>query len=484
MVIASRRKRLVASLLLIGMNAAVLADTTSSPLPALQAARWQEATRAILLEARAGTFNDPSIPRQFAQDGFPSDAVDSARMLCQACQPAALADVVSVSTAMPLKEKEGVLNEALLKLHDGPQQPVIRSGTLVSISLQYSIWGFVAEARSIFDEATSSAVADPSSPPGFHYIAHGLAYAAPENVPDWMVSSLVKAIEQSPLSDDAALAYLDLARVRFKQKQPESEIDLMEKALAACDAIANYGQAQSIRSSVGRLALDSNQVAFARQRVPASLIIDANALYEARNGSKIAALRYLSELQGPMLYVDHRGETLREVVRDTSARGDFSTAKFFADQADPQLPGMQIEFWTIIARAEWQRGDTKASWSDFRKALSIVEAIPIAQRPETIDQEGVLAEAMAKAGLSEESIHLSQSTKTSILTLPARRTDKQVLDLLFLATAFHAANDAKEAKQYLILAYQIAHNFQSNNQYGTKKSELLMRVASVTESFR
>jgi hypothetical protein len=483
MIIVFRTKRLMVSLFLSLINMAVLADTTSDPLPALQAANWHEATHAILLEARGTVLDEPFLPRQFAQDGFPLDAIESARMLCQACQPSALVDIVSASTTMPIKEKEVVLNEAIAKLRAGPRQPAFRSGTLTRMALQYSIWGSDSEAHSIFDEALSSAVADPASSPGYDYIAFSLDHAAPENIPEWMVSSLAKAIERSPSPDDAALGYLDLARLRVRQKQPESEIDFMGRALTACGAMANFGQAQSIRSSVGRLALDSDQVAFAQQRVPSSLTISANALYEARKGNKDAALRYLSELQGPTLYVDHRGETLRDVIREASSRGDFSSARFFAGQVDPQMTGMQIELWTIIAKAEWLKGDSKTSQLDFRKALSIVESIPIQQRQASIEQEGELAEAMAKAGLREDSLHLSQSTKISVMALPDRQTDKRVIGMLLLASAFHAAGDDVDAKQNLILAYQNAHGFQSNNQYGTKKSGLLMHVASVTESF-
>ncbi|MFK4444532.1 hypothetical protein ABH944_004087 [Caballeronia udeis] len=484
MIIAFQIKKLIASLLLLGMNATVMAEVTPDPLPALEAARWHVATHAILLEARDDIRNEPFLPKQLALDGFTSDAINSARMLCRACQPAALVDVVSASTAMSVDEKERVLNEALANLRGGSQQPVFRSGTFTAIALLYSMWGFGAQAHSVFDEAIASAVTDPASGPGFHYIAFELAKAAPESVPDWMILSLVKAIGRWPPSDDAALAYLDLARIRFKQRQPEAEIDLMERALDACAVIASYGQAQGIRSMVGRLALDSNQVEFARQRIPALLITDANALFEARSGHEDTALYYLAKLQGPTLYVDHRGETLRSIIREASNRGDFSTAKFFVDQVDPQMTGMRIELWTIIARAEWLNGDSKASQLDFRRALSIVEAIPFEQRHSSIDQEGVLAEAMANAELHEESLRLSHSIKVSLMALPERQNDTRIVGLLLLAAAFRAASDAIEAKQTLILAYQTAHDYQSPNQYGTKKSQLLMRVASVTEAFR
>lgn len=472
----------MASLFLCCVNAAVLADPTPDPLAAIRAAHWHEATHAILLEARGVIPIEYSLPRQLAQAGFASDAIESARMLCHACQPDAFVDIVATSATMPIKQKEAILNEALAKLGASALQPAVRSGILARIALQYANWGSEAEAHLIFDEALSSAVADPASSTGYQYIASSLNHAGTDDIPDWMVSSLGSAIEPSRSRDDVALAYRDLAELRFRQKKPESEIDFMEKSLTACAAMANFSQAEAIRASVGRLAFDSDQAAFAQQRIPSSLTISAKAVYEARKGNRDAALQYLSKLHGPTLYVDPRGETLRDIIRDASNRGDFSSAKFFAGHVDPQMTGMRIGMWTIIAKAEWLKGESDASQSDFRKALTILESIPAEEHP--IKQEAELAEAMGKAGLRDDSLRLSKSTEVAVMALPARQADERVVGLLLLANAFHAAADDVDAKQNLILAYQHAHDFVSIYQYGTKKSDLLMQIASVTESFR
>lgn len=469
---------------MLGINAAVMAQTTPNPLPALKAARWHEATREILLEARENDPNEPMLPKEMAFDGFTSDALDSARMLCRACQSAALVTVVSAPSSMSVEEKEHILNEALAILRSGSREPVWSTDTLTNAALIYSDLGLKAQAHSIFDEAITSATSDPASPSDFDRAAFALANAAPGGVPDWMVSSLEEATRRWPPSADTALAYRDLAIIRFQKSQPTAALDLMDKALGACSSIANKGQAQAIRASVGRLALDSNQLDFARHRIPAPLIIDAYASFEARNGNKDAALDFLQELPGPTLYVDVRDETLSQIIRDASNRGDFSTAKFFAGKIDPQKTHMQIELWTYIAREEHLKGDLKASEEDFRRILNIVDVMPIEQRQSLISEKGVLAEAMAKSEMSAESLRLSRSNKTSALMLSERQKAMNLDGLLSLAKAFHVAGDESEAKETLTMAYQIAHDYQPPNQYATTKSQLLMKVASTAAAFQ
>ena len=153
--------------------------------------KWEEAARAIFLEAKSISPLEWTIPALLASSGFLKDALEAIADMHPNAQPRALLTLVDETSPISQEKKNELVQLALGTVRKRPSDSsnYLKSGEFAQVAIFYSRAGSDDKARTIFDEALKAAESGLSEKDsgGYRQITNAMV-SAPSGNRDWMVS--------------------------------------------------------------------------------------------------------------------------------------------------------------------------------------------------------------------------------------------------------------------------------------------------------
>lgn len=479
----TRLFRLMATCSVLITFQAIAEDASSDVETLIKANKWKEATRAVFIEAREAYKHEPSISIGLAKAGFLEEALDTVAREHPNTWSWRLLSLVREVPSIPQAKKEDLIQKSLdaARNETGKAANYIKSGDLARLALFYSREGKESQAKSVFSEAVVAAekgMAEEGSG-GYRQITEAMARDH-EAVKAWMLDPLRENVGRTGEPFNVAFACLDLASVTKRIGRTDQESEFVKRGIAAAKKI---DKAPMRKSALDQLAVVAQEIGVADSGL--EIPPDALAVREAAAGNAPKAYVIVSSL-GQTLYVDHQMAAYEKVFNDAIKRDDLTTALYFAERPIKKISSAESGVWQKMAEKQMERGDKKAAFESYEKAVSALGSSASNSQRYLFDIKAalLLGESMRRNGLDAKGHRMIQEAQTMVGQIYEKQTEDRIKAFTLVAEAFWRLGSRAEAKGMLLEAYRLAHSYDVTRYLGDmKKGQSLSEVGQTTSLF-
>ncbi|WP_426112052.1 hypothetical protein, partial [Pseudomonas sp. DSP3-2-2] len=244
----------------------------------------------------------------------------------------------------------------LLALAEQDAQGGANRWVLGYISATYLSLGVESEAKQSY--ATYMARPNPT-PLDYRQLAEAFEALAPAvKVDAWAIDPILERLATVEPGFDTAFTFQKLSLLYFRGGNAGKALSTLERGLQVAVALENQGARRTAVNLLAETALVLGNVKLAEKYGDVRYLIAPLAVNAARIGETQKALDILPKL-GANLYVNHRDDAIRTIIREAVDRHDLVTARRFLQELPSYMYPLSALFWLQIADIEKAAGNSR-----------------------------------------------------------------------------------------------------------------------------
>jgi len=174
----------------------------------------------------------------------------------------------------------------------------------------------------------------------------------------WAIDPILERLATVEPGFDTAFTFQKLSLLYFRGGNSEKALSTLERGLQVAVGIEDQNARRTAVNSLAETALVLGNVKLAEKYGDIRYLIMPLAVHAARIGDTQKALDILPKL-GANLYVNHRNDAIRTIIREAVDRHDLVTARRFLQELPSYMYPLSALFWLQIADIEKAAGNSR-----------------------------------------------------------------------------------------------------------------------------
>ncbi len=350
-----------------------LTATASTPIQdidkALRQKNWAGIEHGSLLLAQA-IYPNASEVLEMVNAGMADEAIASTRK-AQPWQRVPFLLAAASGNALPMPRKLKIVHAAFEVAQSDEIRTPAKVDGLADVALAYARLGANDEAHQAFNAALSNAKS------GMREGAYGslantvvLQVGAPDT-PLWMLDEIASGTKDLP-PGEAVMLHRSLAAGYFNLHQVGKAIGQLELALSSAQALSERREKRVAVQSLARLALDHDEMEFARQSGDLNELAGEMAAFYARKNDRARALNEIAKLGPGNLYTSPRQAAVLRIINDALKQGAIDRAVSYCTELCSVLVLEEIRVRTRIGQRQVEAGQRDGARANLLRAKELV----------------------------------------------------------------------------------------------------------------
>ncbi|AKJ27045.1 hypothetical protein [Caldimonas brevitalea] len=427
--------------------------------------RWAQEINPDVLEVQA-----------MAAAGMTDEAIAAARK-SQPWQHPRLLLAAADGSDLPTPRKLEIVKAAFAAAQADAIPSRSRVEGLAQVAIVFARLSADDSAHQAFEAAMANAKLN-SRDGAYGILADGLVpVTGTTDAPMWMLDGVASQVGDLPASDEVRV-HRALALGYFRVHQTKKANAQLAIALSGAQKLSERREKRVAVQSLARLALDNDELDFARRHGDLDELGVELAVYYARRNEQVKALAEIAKLGSGNLYVSPKQAAALTIINDAIERRATHTAMTYCAMLCQSLGTYEIKVRTRIGQLQAQEGQRDSAKANFLRAKELLPLDPqIAARDvlATLDL-ALAAEASGLHALAKEAVEAAVE-QTMYVSL-ARRKAERPLSEARSSYALAELGDRAKATEMLLRAWSGTRDLADDYLGGKReKAETLLAIA-------